>query len=80
MKVEEVRRIARENPYFSINDIKKVAGQGYAYLIVNKLLKREEIFRLGRGVYSRYSDPSLAVYCFKPAYIGLQDAMSYHNL
>ncbi|MDG7048996.1 MAG: type IV toxin-antitoxin system AbiEi family antitoxin domain-containing protein [Nitrososphaerota archaeon] len=80
MKVDDIRGIAKENPYFTISDVKRVAGQRYAYLIINKLMKRGEIFRLGRGVYSRYSDPSLAVYYFKPAYIGLQDAMSYHNL
>ncbi|MEM7816262.1 MAG: hypothetical protein QXN71_04025 [Candidatus Aenigmatarchaeota archaeon] len=32
------------------------------------------------GYYTIYDDPSVFVYCIKPAYLGLQDAMSFHNL
>ena len=52
----------------------------YAYLFLNKMVKRGELFRLTRGWYSSQDDPTLAVFCFKPAYLGLQEALSIHNL
>ena len=35
---------------------------------------------LGKGCYTLEDNASLAVYCCKPAYLGLQDALSFHNL
>ncbi|MEK6841384.1 MAG: hypothetical protein AABX45_02205, partial [Nanoarchaeota archaeon] len=52
----------------------------YIYLIINNLLKKGEIKRITKGYYTIYEDPSLVVFCFKPAYLGLQDALSAHNL
>ena len=79
--MKEVRKYIEKTPYFTINDIKRIVGdREYTYLILNILVKRGEIFRLARGFYSKYDDPSLIVNYFKPAYLGLQDAMSYLNL
>ena len=39
-----------------------------------------KIKRLAKGCYTAHEDTSLAVFCFKPAYLGLQDALSIHNL
>jgi predicted transcriptional regulator of viral defense system len=47
---------------------------------MNHLLKRGEVRRITKSYYTIREDPSLFVYCVKPAYIGLQDAMSFHNL
>lgn len=80
-QIKKVREFASETPYFTIHDIKRILkNKNYAYLVLNILTKRKEIFRLAKGFYSKYDDPSLVVYYFKPAYLGLQDAMSYHNL
>lgn len=81
MKMNKVKDFIKKNPYFTIHDIKRIVGnEGYAYLVLNVLEKKGEVFRIARGFYSKYDDPSLIVYYFKPAYIGLQDAMSYLNL
>lgn len=80
-KIDKVRELAQKNPYFTIYEVLRlIENKDYAYLILNQLEKRGEIFRLARGFYSKYDDPSLIVYYFKPAYIGLHDAMSYLNL
>ncbi|MBI2630404.1 hypothetical protein HYW76_04860 [Candidatus Pacearchaeota archaeon] len=52
----------------------------YAKQIVNRLIKQEKIFKIGKGLYSSISESSLAVFGFTPAYLGLQDALSFHNL
>lgn len=66
----------------SINRIirnKKRVKQYHKQLIRNLILKGK-IKRLTKGFYTTYDDPSLAVFVFKPAYLGLQDALSFHNL
>lgn len=78
--VDAVRKLAMNSPYFTVEDVKRIAGGSYAYLLLNKMIKRGEVFRAGRGIYTRTDDPVVAVYYFKPAYIGLQEAMSYHGL
>ena len=81
MKIEKVRELARKSLYFTSHDAERILqNKNYAHLILSILQKRKEIFRLAKGFYSKYDDPSLIVYYFKPAYIGLQDAMSYLNL
>lgn len=44
------------------------------------MVKHGEIKKIAKGFYSSYDDPTLAVFCFKPAYLGLQEALSIHNL
>lgn len=79
----EIRKFFKENPIVSIASLKKFLGKkrnDYIYLIVNNLLKKGEIKRITRGYYTIHDDPSLAVFCFKPSYLGLQDALSVHEL
>ena len=52
----------------------------YHKQLIRNLLRQGRIKRLTKWYYTKENDPSLAVYCFKPAYLGLQDALSYHNL
>ncbi len=58
---------------------KKKASQYHKQLIRNLLLSGK-IKRLAKGYYTALNDPSLAVFCFPPAYLGLQDALSARNL
>lgn len=61
--------------------IGKPRGKGnYAKLIVHNLLKRGFIKKIGKGVYTKYNETSLAVFSFKPAYLGLQSALSHHDI
>jgi len=80
--IDKVRKFFEESPIVSINSLKKFLGKNkkYIYLLINHLIKRGEIKRLTDGFYSLYDDPSLAVFCFKPAYLGLQNALSIYNL
>ena len=80
--LSKVRELFKKSPVVDISSLKKILGkkENYVYLMLNNLVKKREIFRITRGKYSRYEDPSLAVYCFKPAYLGLQDALSIHGL
>ena len=58
---------------------KNKSGQ-YAKRYVNYMLAKGKIRRLAKGYYTASDDISLAVFCFQPAYYGLQDAMSFHNI
>src|SRR3989344_2264147 len=77
-----IRTFFRQTPVADINSLKrKINGKSnYANLMLNQMVKKGEIYRLTRGFYSLHNDPTLAVFCFKPAYLGLQEALSVHNL
>jgi predicted transcriptional regulator of viral defense system len=81
--VNDIRKFFRESPVVDINSLKKFISKKdkkYIYLLISNLLKKKEINRITKGYYTIYDDASLIVVCFKPSYLGLQDAMSFHNL
>lgn len=79
--VKKIREFLKNTPVVNLQSISTLVGdKNYAYVIMNHLLKRGEVKRITRGYYTIHDDPSLLVYCLKPAYLGLQDAMSLHNL
>lgn len=81
--IKEIRRFLKENPVVDLNSIKKFIqkkDKRYVYLLISNLLKQGEIKKITKGYYSTYDDPSLIVFCFKPSYLGLQNALSFHNL
>lgn len=79
--IKKVREFLKSTPIANLQSISALIGdKNYAYVAMNHLLKRGEVRRITRGYYTIHDDPSLLVYCLKPAYIGLQDAMSFHNL
>jgi len=79
--MKKVRDFLQRTPVANLQSISALIGdKNYAYVTMNHLLKRGEVRRITRGYYTIHDDPSLLVYCLKPAYIGLQDAMSFHNL
>jgi predicted transcriptional regulator of viral defense system len=61
-----------------IKDKKKI--KQYDKQLIRNLLKSGKLKRLAKGFYTTHDDPSLAVLCFKPAYLGLQDALAFHGL
>ena len=80
-QVDLIREHARKTPVFSSGSVVRMIGDsGYSYLLLNHLVRRGEIKRLTKGYYTIHDDPSLLVYCMKPAYLGLQDAMSLNNI
>ncbi|TAL47278.1 hypothetical protein EPN87_03365 [archaeon] len=79
--VDKVREYSKRTPVFDTRSVSRLVGnENYAYVVLNHLVKKGEIKRLTKGHYSVHEEPSLLVYCVKPAYLGLQDAMSFHNL
>lgn len=81
MQTDRIREYAKRTPVFDTKSVVRLVGDAdYAYLLLSHLAKRGEIRRLTKGYYTTHEDPSLVVYCLKPAYLGLQDAMSFHNL
>jgi len=52
----------------------------YQKQLIRNLVLGGSIKRLAKGFYTLYDDPSLAVFCFNPSYLGLQDALSFHEL
>lgn len=79
--VGKVREFLERTPVASTATLSRLVGKReYAYVLLNLLERRGEIRRITRGYYTIHEDPTLLVYCLKPAYLGLQDAMSLHNL
>jgi len=81
--IKDIREYFKESPVISIKSLKKQIkkkDKRYIYLLVNNLLKKEEIKKITKGYYTIHEDPSLLVYCLKPSYLGLQNALSIHNL
>ena len=81
--INKIREFFKENPVVSIGSLKKYIrkkDKSYIYLLISNLLKKGEIKKITKGFYTIYEDPSLLVFCLKPSYLGLQNALSYHNL
>ncbi len=81
--IEDIRKFFKESTVVDINSLKKYISQKdkrYIYLLISNLLKKKEIKRITKGYYTLYDDASLIVFCFKPSYLGLQNALSFHNL
>ncbi len=77
-----IRNFFRRTPVADISSLKRRINvkSNYVSLMLNQMVKKKEVYRLTRGFYSLHNDPTLAVFCFKPAYLGLQEALSIHNL
>lgn len=52
----------------------------YPKRIINYLISKGRIKKLTKGYYTKTDNISLSVYCFQPAYLGLQDSLSHHNI
>ena len=48
--------------------------------MIRNLLLKGKIRKLAKGWYTQGNDSSLAVFCFQPAYFGMQDALSFHKI
>jgi predicted transcriptional regulator of viral defense system len=79
--INKIRDFISKTPVFTSKDIERITkNKKYAHLILTKLTGRGKIFRLTKGFYSRFGDPIFSVFCFKPAYLGLYEALSLKNL
>ncbi len=83
--LKRIEALFRKSPVMDSSSIKRILsekrdGGQYHKQLINNLVMKGRIERLAKGCYTMHDDPSLAVFCFKPAYRGLQDALSIHGL
>ncbi len=81
---EKIRELFEKSPVVSYNSVQRLIdkkGSGkYANQLIRNLILKNKIKNLTKGFYTLHNDPSLIVFSLKPAYLGLQDALSKHNL
>lgn len=79
--LKDIESLFKKSPVVTANSIARIIkNKQYAKQLVRNLILKEKVKRLAKGYYTLHDDPSLVVYCFKPSYLGLQDALSFHNL
>lgn len=81
--LKKVEGLFDKSPVVDFKSIERVVGKSknssYAKLLVHNLLKQGRIKKISKGVYTKHNEISLAVFSFKPAYLGVQSALSHHN-
>lgn len=82
---KKIQEIFKKSPVVSLDSIKRIVNEKkkvkqYTKQLVRNLLLCGKIKRLSKGFYTSREDPCLIVFCFKQAYLGLQDALSKHGL
>ena len=75
----------KESPVVNFSSIERIVKnkkniKQYTKQLIRNLIKQGKINKLTKGFYTSRDEISLIVFCFKPAYLGLQNAMSFHNL
>src|SRR3989344_9378761 len=82
--LEKIDALFKKSPVVDFKSIERIIGKSkkssYAKLLVHNLLKKGKIKKIGKGVYTQHNEISLAVFSFKPAYLGLQSALSHHRI
>ena len=83
--IKKIESLFYKSPVVDADSISRIVKskknvKQYTKQLIRNLILRGRIKRLTKGYYTFHEDPSLAVFSFKPAYLGLQDALSIHNL
>jgi predicted transcriptional regulator of viral defense system len=79
--LEKVRKLMKSTPVFRAIDVELLVGdRGYSSLLLHNLAARGEVFRVTKGWYSASDDPIVSVFAFRPAYLGLEAALSIHDM
>lgn len=83
--ISELESLFSKSPVVSYASIRRIVTskkkvRQYVKLLIHRMVLKGKIKRLTKGYYTSHNDASLAVFCFQPAYLGLQDAMSFHNI
>ncbi|MEK6812870.1 MAG: hypothetical protein AABX86_02025 [Nanoarchaeota archaeon] len=79
--LNQIEELLEKSPVIDFRSIqRRIRSKAYAKLLVNQLRKKEKILKLAKGCYTKHKEISLAVFCFQPAYLGLQSALSYHGI
>src|SRR3989344_6885864 len=82
--LNKVEELFDKSPVVDFKSIERIVGKSknssYAKLLLFNLIKNKTIKKIGTGIYTKHNELSLAVFSFKPAYLGLQTALSYHGV
>lgn len=82
--LEKIERLFDKSPVVDFKSIERIIGvskkSSYAKLLIYNLIKSGRIKKIGKGVYTKHSESSLAVFAFKPSYLGLQSALSFYGI
>lgn len=82
---EQIMDLFNKSPVVSFNSIQRIINKTskssqYAKQLIRNLVLKNKVKKITKGYYTTLDDPSLLVFCIKPAYLGLQDALSINNL
>ncbi|MFW6174043.1 MAG: type IV toxin-antitoxin system AbiEi family antitoxin domain-containing protein, partial [Elusimicrobiota bacterium] len=78
---KKVKKVLKDSPVFTNRDVNMVTeDRSYTDLFLHNLVKNGEAYRLTKGCYSWAEDPFLSVFCFRPAYLGLEFALSFYGI
>ena len=83
--LDKIEELFRQSPVVSFDSVNRIVKNDrkkseYAKQLIRNLISQGKIKRLTKGFYTVQDNPELIVFCFKPSYLGLQDALSFHNL
>lgn len=83
--LKTIEELFKKSPVVDFGSIKRIVKSKrkinqYEKQLVRNLILGGKIKKLAKGYYTIHNDSSLAVYCFTPAYLGLQDALSFHGI
>ena len=82
--LKKIESLFEKSPMVNFSSIARIVrykkNTQYTKQLVKNLISKGKIKRLTKGCYTKYDEVSLSVFCFKPAYFGLQDALSFYNL
>ncbi len=80
-----LEELFKKSPVVDANSILRIVKskkniKQYNKQLIRNLILNGKIKRITKGYYTIHDEPSLSVFCFKPAYLSLQDSLSFHNL
>ncbi|MBI2548118.1 hypothetical protein HYW21_02090 [Candidatus Woesearchaeota archaeon] len=82
--LERTEQLFKKSPVVFFSDINRIVkdkkNTAYAKQLLNSLVKKRRVKRITKGCYTLFDDVGLSVLCFKPSYLGLQSALSFHGL
>ena len=81
----EIEALLKKSPVISFSSLARIVRKQkkvkqYQKQLIRNLLLKGKLKRLAKGCYTIHDNPALSVFCFKPSYLGLQDALSFHAL
>ena len=83
--IAEIENFIKKSPVVNAKSIIRIINskkrtKQYQKLLLKRLVDSGKIKRITKGYYTIHDNVLLTVFCFTPAYLGLQEALSFHNL